>query len=126
MASMHSRSVTGRSITVKGRLFISGCILLAALVLGFAVSVTLYQLNRDFMRQSDMVGYAFCGADQHVDDVPSGNKSRRMICRDATGAEVSARNNLIAVNMALPFIIMLAVPGILMAWILDFREVKRH
>lgn len=126
MASKHSRYITGTPITIKGRLIISGCMLLAALVLGFAVSVALYQFNRDFMSKSDMIGYALCGAGQHIDDVPSGSKGTRMICRDAAGTEVSARNNMIAVNMALPFIIMLAVPGILMAWMLDFREVKRR
>ena len=126
MASRHSRYSTGGPITLKGRLIISVCILLAALVLGFAVSVALYQFNRDFMRKSDALGYVLCGENQHIDDVPSGRKGTRMICRDAAGAEVSARNNLIAVNMALPFIIMFAVPGILMAWMLDFREVKRR
>ncbi|CAN7591360.1 hypothetical protein [Rhizobium sp. LjRoot254] len=126
MASSHSRYITGKPITVKGRLIISGCILLAALVLGFAISVALYQFNRDLFRKSDALGYALCGEGQHIDDVPSGSKGTRMICRDAAGTEVSARNNMIAVNMALPFIIMLAAPGMLMAWILDFREVKRH
>ena len=126
MASKHSRYITGTPITIKGRLIVSGCMLLAALVLGFAISVALYQFNRDFMRESDSLGYVLCGVGQHIDDVPSGSKGTRMICRDAAGTEVSARNNMIAVNMALPFIIMLAVPGMLMAWMVEFREVKRH
>jgi hypothetical protein len=126
MASRHSRYITGTPITIKGRLIISGCILLAALVLGFAISVALYQFNRDLLRQSDMVGYVLCGESQHIDDVASGSKGTRMICRDAVGAEVSARNNMIAVNMALPFILFFAVPGILIAWLLDFREVRRR
>jgi hypothetical protein len=126
MASMHSRYITGSPITVKGRLIISGCILLAALVLGFAISVALYQFNRDFFRKSDALGYVLCGEGQHIDDVGSGSKGTRMICRNAAGTEVSARNNMIAVNMALPFIVILAVPGMLMAWMVEFREVKRR
>lgn len=126
MASRHSSYSTGKPITIKGRLIISGCMLLLALVLGFATSVALYQFNRDFLRQSDIVGYVLCGEGQHIDNVPSGSKGTRMICRDATGTEVSARNNLIAVNMALPFILLFAVPGLLMAWLLDFREVRRR
>lgn len=99
--------------------------LLVALVLGFAASIALYQMNREVLRRSDALGYVLCGEGQHIDDVPSGRTGTRMICRDAAGVEVSARNNFIAVNMALPFIVMFAVPGLLMAWMLDFREVKR-
>ena len=125
MASRHSRYISGKPISIKGRLILSGCMLLVALVLGFAASIALYQMNREVLRRSDALGYVLCGEGQHIDDVPSGRKGTRMICRDAAGVEVSARNNFIAVNMALPFIVMFAVPGLLMAWMLDFREVKR-
>jgi hypothetical protein len=125
MASRHSHYITAKPISTKGRLYLSGCMLLVAMVLGFAASLVLYQTNRDLMRQSDVVGYVLCGQGQHIDDVPSG-KGRRMICRDASGTEVSARNNFIAVNMALPFIVMFAMPGLLVAWMVDFREVRRR
>lgn len=125
MASRQSQYLTSKPISTKGRVFLSGCMLLVALVLGFAASVVLYQTNRELMRQSDVLGYVLCGEGQHIDDVPTG-KGRRMICRDAAGTEVSARNNMIAVNMALPFIVMFAMPGLLMAWMLDFREVRRR
>lgn len=126
MASRHSHYIAGKPISTKGRLILSGCMLLVALVLGFAASVVLYQTNRELMRGSDVIGYVLCGQGQHIDDVPSGRKGRRMICRDEAGVEVSARNNLIAVNMALPFIVMFAIPGLLVAWMVDFREVKRR
>ena len=125
MASRHSRYITGTPISIRGRLILSLCVLLAATVLGFAASIALYQTNRDVLRQSDALGYILCGEGQHIDDVPSGRKGRRMICRDAAGVEVSARNNFIAINMGLPFIVMFAVPGLLMAWTLDFRESRR-
>lgn len=125
MASRHSRYITGKPISIRGRLILSLCMLLAATVLGFAASIALYQTNREVLRQSDVLGYILCGEGQHIDDVPSGRKGRRMICRDAVGVEVSARNNFIAINMGLPFIVIFAVPGLLMAWRLDFREARR-
>ena len=125
MASRHSRYITGKPISIRGRLILSLCMLLAATVLGFAASIALYQTNRELLRQSDVLGYILCGEGQHIDDVPSGRKGRRMICRDAAGVEVSARNNFIAINMGLPFIVIFAVPGLLMAWRLDFREARR-
>lgn len=126
MATRHSHYISGNPISTKGRLILSGCMPLVALVLGFAASVALYQMNSDLLRKSDAVGYILCGEGQHIDDVPSGRKGRRMICRDEAGVEVSARNNFIAVNMALPFIVIFAIPGLLMAWTVDFREVRRR
>lgn len=125
MASGHSHYITGKPISLKGRLILSGCILLAAAVLGFAASVALYQTNRDVLRQSDTLGYVVCGKGQHIDDVSAGRSARRMICRDAEGVEVSARNNLIAVNMGLPFILIFAVPGMMLAWMVDWRDSRR-
>lgn len=125
MVSRHSQYITSKPISTKGRIILSVCMLLVATVLGFAASQVLYQTNRDLLRQSDTVGYVLCGSGQRIDEVPTG-KGRRMICRDAAGAEVSARNNFIAINMALPFIVMFAMPGLLVAWMMDFREVRRR
>jgi hypothetical protein len=125
MASEHSHYITGKPISLKGRLILSGCILLAAAVLGFGASVALYQTNREILRQSDILGYVLCGEGQHIDDVGAGGRARRMICRNADGVEVSARNNLIAVNMGLPFIVLFAVPGMMLAWMVDWRETRR-
>jgi hypothetical protein len=122
--SFRSGSIGG-PITRKGRMIMSGCLLLAAIVLGFGASIALYQVNRELFRSSDAIGYVLCGSGQHVDDVPSGSNSRRMICRDAAGTEVSARNNLIAVKMALPFMVLFGIPLQLLAWVVQWREVKR-
>lgn len=125
MASRHSRYITGRPISIKGRLILTGCMLLAVIVLGFAASIALYQTNRDVLRQSDFLGYVLCGEGQHIDDVGTGvRRSRRMICRDAAGVEVSARNNFIAVNMALPFMLIFAVPAMMLVWMVDWREAR--
>ena len=124
MASRHSHYIMGKPISLKGRLIITACMLLAAAVLGIAASVALYQTNREAMRQSDVLGYVFCGEGQHIDDVPAGRKGTRMICRDAAGTEVSARNNFIAINMGLHFIVLFAIPGLMLAWMVDFREVN--
>jgi hypothetical protein len=125
MASRHSQYITGKPISRKGRWIITGCLMLAAIVLGFAASVALYQTNREILRESRVIGYILCGEGQRIDDVPAGNRSRRMICRDAAGVEVSARNNFIAVNMALPFIVLFAIPGLMLAWMVDWRESRR-
>ena len=125
MASRHSNYITGKPITLKGRWIITGCLMLAAIVLGFAASTALYQTNREALRQSDVLGYVLCGEGQRIDDVGAGRRSRRMICRDEAGVEVSARNNFIAVNMALPFIILFAIPGLMLAWMVDWRESRR-
>lgn len=125
MVVRHSGYAISKPITVRGRLMLSGCMLLVALVLGFAASVALYQMNRDALRQSDVLGYVLCGDGQHIDDVPSGSKGTRMICRDPAGVEVSDRNNLVAVNMALPFIVLFAMPGLMLAWMVDWHQTRR-
>jgi len=117
---------TGKPITLKGRMIISGCLMLVAIILGFAASVALYQFNRELFRSSNAIGYVLCGSGQHVDDVPTARRSTRMICRDAQGVEVSARNNLIAVKMALPFMILIGIPLQMLAWLVSWSEVKRR
>lgn len=121
MRGTSSRYSQGQPITRRGRLMLSGCLLLVAIVLGFAASVALYQVNRNLFRSSAVIGTILCGSGQRVDDVPSPPHSRRMICRNAEGVEVSARNNLIAVKMALPFIVLIAVPGLWFAWTANLR-----
>lgn len=117
-------SLNNQPMSRRMRFVLSGCFLLAALVLGFAISIALYQSNRETAQKSDILGYVLCGSGQHVDDVPTTHRSRRMICRDAQGTEVSTRNNLIAVKMALPFFLMIGVPALLFAWGADLRMVK--
>ena len=115
----------GGSITLKGRMMLSGFLLLAAIILGFAASLALFHSNRELFRSSDAIGYMLCGSGQHVDNVPSASKGTRMICRDAAGVEVSARNNLIAVKMALPFMILFGFPLQMIAWMVAWTRVKR-
>ena len=109
-----------RPLTVKGRIYLSGVMVLIALVLGFATSLGLYQVMKTHIRESALLGHLLCGAGQRVDDVPGKNKSRRMICRDMDGVEVSARNNPVAVKMALPFIVLYAGTGIIIAWTVGY------
>lgn len=104
---------------------LSGFLLLAAIILGFAASTAAYQLNRELFRSSDAIGYVLCGAGQHVDTIRSGSRGTRMICRDAAGTEASARNNLIAVKMALPFFILFGIPLQMLAWLVPWRRVNR-
>jgi hypothetical protein len=120
------RPVVSKPITLKGRIWLSVVMLLAALVLGFATSVGFYQITREYARNSDVLGRIFCGEGQHIDDVASSGGSRRMICRDAAGAEVGPRNNLIAVKMGLPFILLYGSAGLLIAWTLRFGEVRKE
>jgi hypothetical protein len=115
-----------RPISRGGRLIVAACLLLAAVVLGFAASIALYQFNRDLVRSSEGLGRLLCGEGQHVDDVPTRPRGTRMICRDAAGVEVSARNNLIAVKMALPFVLVIAVPALWFARAADIRESRQR
>ena len=118
---LRSRAVN-HPITVKGRIYLSVTMVLIALVLGFATSVGLYQVFRTHLRQSASFGRLFCGEGLHVDDTTSGSRSRRLICRDGEGTEVGPRNNLIAVKMALPFILIYGGTGILLAWTIGARR----
>jgi hypothetical protein len=124
MRGASSRYTPGRPITRRGRLLLSGCLLLVAIILGFAASTALYQFNRGLFRVSPVIGYLLCGAGQRVDDVPTSPHGRRMICRNADGEDISARNNLIAAKMALPFFVLIAVPGLWFAWRADLRMVR--
>ena len=124
MRGTSSRYREGQPITRRDRLVLSACLLLVSIVLGFAASIALYQFNRSLFRSSPVIGYLLCGEGQRIDDVPSPPHSRRMICRNAEGEEVSVRNNLIAVKMALPFIVLIAVPGLWFAWTADLRMVR--
>lgn len=116
-----SRAVS-HSFTVRSRIYLSGVMLLIALVLGFATAIGLYQLTKTHVRESVLFGRLLCGEGQRVDDVANSNRGRRMICVDANGTEVSARNNLIAVKMALPFILLYGGTGLLIAWTVGSRR----
>ena len=48
-----------------------------------------------------------------------------MICRDGQGVEVSGRNNLVAILMGLPFILLIAVPGLWFVAQAKIRENRR-
>jgi hypothetical protein len=45
-----------------------------------------------------------------------------MICRNEKGVEVSARNNAVPFLMALPFILLIAVPGVWFAMRANIQE----
>ena len=99
--------------------------LLVAIVRGFAISTALYQLNREAARSSALLGAVLCGPQQRVDDVPGTRRARRMICRNEQGREVSPRNNALPFLMALPFILVLAVPGVWFATRANIQERRR-
>jgi hypothetical protein len=109
-------------ITTRGRIALSAVMILMGIVLGFATALGLYQVTKRSVRESTTIGWLLCGSGQFVDDVESGNRGRRMICRNADGTEVSARNNLVAVKMALPFIVFYAGTGVLIAWTIGARR----
>jgi hypothetical protein len=123
MVSIQSQQTAGKSLSIKGRLILTSCLLPAALVVGFAASVALYQANRDSLRQSDVLGQMICGKQQHIDDVPTGRgEARKMICRDAAGMEVNAAENHVAAKFSLPFMLLFAIPSLLLAWTFGGRE----
>lgn len=126
MVSTDPHFIAGKPISVRGRLLITACLMLVAIVLGSATSVALYQANRETLRHSEALGYVLCGEGQHVDDVPTEErKARRLICRNDAGAEVGARNSLIAAKMSIPFILLFAIPGMMLAWMVDWRQASR-
>ena len=101
-----------RPISRSGRLALSGCMLLVALVLGFAASATVYQINREAIRSSDLLGMLRCGSGQRVDDVSAGRRARRMVCRNGQGSEDHRRSQFVAFWIASPFVFAIAVPGL--------------
>ncbi len=119
--------ITSRPIGLRGRLILSACLLLVAIVLGSAIAQALYQANRRPIHHSDRLGRLLCGKDRHIGDVPAGRGRRgyRLICRDPRGGEVGGPNNGIAIVMALPFILLIAAPALAFAWKGDIREAKR-
>lgn len=108
------------------RWMLLGGLLTAAVTLGFAVMLVVYDANRNALRGSELLGRLVCGEGQRVDDVPASRRGRRFVCQDAAGREVSARNNLVAVTMALPFVVLLVVPAALLALLPDWRETGRR
>ena len=112
-----------RPISSRGRAALAAAILLVSLVLGFACGAALTQYARDPIRRSDLLGTWLCGPRQHVDRVPVEGRRRgyRLICADAGGKEVSRRNNGLALYFSLPFILLIAVPGLWFAWRADIR-----
>ncbi|MDO6965538.1 hypothetical protein [Rhizobium alvei] len=115
-------------ITTRGRIYLSIVMVLIALVMGFAASGILYKVAGNSLRSSTAMGRILCGEGQKIDHTTGSNgKGIRMVCLDATGTEVGPRNNLIAVKLALPFFILIAVPGLWFAWTAKLygRRVKR-
>lgn len=110
-----------KAISRRGRMALSGIMLLIALVLGFAGGAMLYQFNRDTIRESKRLGRLLCGPGQTVGDAPSTRRGIRLVCRDGKGRETSRRNNLLAVYFSLPFILLFAVPGQWLAWKANLR-----
>ena len=109
-----------KPISRSGRLILSGCVLLVSVVLGLSGGVVTYQVGRDGMRASALVGAVLCGPGQRLDDVPGMRRARRLICRDAHGREVKGR--FVALNLGLPFILILAVPALWFIARADIRE----
>lgn len=115
--------LTSRPIGRRGRLALCAAALVVAIVAGSAASTGLYQYNRPLFQDSAVMGRLLCGPDRRVDDVRVEGRRRgiRMICRDTTGQEVGPRNNGVAILMALPFVLLIAVPALLFAWKADIR-----
>ena len=107
----------------RGRIGLSAAVLAVALVLGFAGGAILTQNARDSIRESDALGHMLCGPGQHIDRVPVPGRKRgyRLICRDAEGRQTGGRNNWLAVIFALPFILVIAILGLWLAWKADIR-----
>lgn len=121
--NLHDRPIGNRR-----RISLSAAVVTIALVLGFAFSAALTQYARGAIRESDTIGNWLCGPGQHVDRVPVPGPRRgdRLICKDASGRETSGRNSPIAILFALPFILIIAVPGLWFVWKADIRMTPRR
>lgn len=111
----------------KGRAFLSVMVVLIALVLGSAGGAILTQNAKHAIRQSDWLGGMLCGAGQHIhrEPVPGRRRGSHLICRDAGGRKTGGRNNGLSIVFALPFILIIAIPGLWLAWKADIRMTAR-
>ena len=115
--------VHDRPIGNRGRIGLSAAVLAIALVAGFGCGAALTQYARHSIRESQALGRWLCGPDQHIERIPVEGPRRgfRLICADANGKEAGARNNGLSIFFALPFILLIAVPGLWLAWKADIR-----
>ena len=125
MRARHRVNAAGTPITLRGRLILSACLLLAAIVMGLGAGVASYHINPDFYRTSRVIGTLLCGEGLSVDDAPSRTGGRRMVCRDAAGVEVGSPNNGVALKMGLPFILLFGAALQMLAWLVPWTRVSR-
>lgn len=116
--NLHNRPISNR-----GRIGLSAAILMSALVLGFGCGAALTQYASRSIRESERLGTWLCGPGQRIDRIPVEGRRRgyRLICIDSKGREVSRRNNGLALYFSLPFILLIAVPGLWFAWKANIR-----
>lgn len=116
-------NVHNRPISNSGRISLSAAMLVIALVLGFGSGAALTQYARHSIHESERLGTWLCGTGQRIDRIPVEGRRRgyRLICIDSKGREVSRRNNGLAFYFSLPFILLVAVPGLWFAWKADIR-----
>ena len=112
-----------RPIGNRRRIGLSAAVLTIALVFGFGCGAALTQYARHAIRESDRLGRWLCGPGQHIERIPVEGPRRgfRLICADANGKEVGARNNGLSITFALPFILLIALPGLWFVWSADIR-----
>ena len=112
-----------RPIGNRRRIGLSAAVLTIALVFGFACSAALTQYGRHSIRESARLGGWLCGPGQHIERIPVEGPRRgsRLICADAKGKEVGSGRNGLAMIFALPFILLIALPGLWFVWIADIR-----
>jgi hypothetical protein len=111
-------------VTAKVRAMLVGCAVVVALVLGFAIASALLQFRKAEFEGSAWVGRYACGAGLFIKHVPASRRGLRIACVDAEGREIGGPNNGAYALIALPFMVLIGVPAIALAF--RVKRVSRH
>lgn len=87
--------------------------LLVSLVLAFSTASLVLQVNRETIAASPRMGRLLCGDGLRVQVVRG--RGRRVACVDRLGQEVGGPNNDVLLRFSLPFILVFALPALVMA-----------
>lgn len=116
MAIITGRGSTYKPISRKGRMMLSGTMLLLALVLGMAVGAAVFHLNEPAIRGSETIGSLFCGDGMRLGRLWVDDDSSRMACFDANGRAMLDRGSANGLFFGLPFFLLFAIPTQYFAW----------
>jgi len=110
-----NRDLGYKAISRKGRMMLSGVMLLLAFVLGMAIGAGLLHAFAGPIQRSELLGSLFCGDGLRVGRLWVDDSSR-IACFDTAGRPLTDRGSALGLFFGLPFFLLLAVPTQSFAW----------